>query len=225
MSPGGKSAVAKGRSRTQGPRVDDPQGQRAAVLARSIERARAAIASLAALGPAFDDAVGLLVDALRSGGKVLACGNGGSASDAAHFMTELLCRFRDDRPSLPGIALTTDGAFLTATANDYGYERVFARQVEGLGCPGDVLVGITTSGNSESVNAALVAAAGRGMATLGLLGRDGGAARPLCRVALVVPALETAGVQEAHIVLVHALCEAIESELFPELRVRSGSSG
>ncbi len=185
------------------------------LLHEAIEGSVRAIQSLGSLEAAFSAGVDQLVSALRSGGKVLACGNGGSAADAAHFMTELLCRYVGDRPSLAGLSLTNDGSFLTAVGNDYGYDRVFARQVEGLGRPGDVLVGITTSGNSESVNAAFREAREMGIATLGILGRDGGQSAMLCDVAVTVPHPETARIQEAHTVLIHAFCAAIERAIFP----------
>ena len=122
----------------------------------------------------FEEAIDLLCSAIKRENKILACGNGGSAADASHFMTELLCRFRNDRAPLPGIALATDGSFITATGNDYGFERIFSRQVEGLGSEGDVLVGISTSGNSENVLRAIQSAKTQKMTTLALLGRDGG---------------------------------------------------
>lgn len=183
------------------------------ILEAAITGSLDAIASLRGLAGGFREAVDLMVGSIRGGGKILACGNGGSAADAAHFMTELLCRFERDRRSLPGIALTADGSFLTATANDYGFDHVFARQVEGLGRPGDVLVGISTSGKSVNVNLALEAARRIGVRTVALLGRDGGPARGLADVDLVVPRPRTAHIQEAHQVLIHALCEAVERRL------------
>jgi len=176
-----------------------------------------ALESLRAVESAFDAAVAVLGGCLRGGGKVLVCGNGGSAADAAHFATELLCRFEKDRPSLAGICLASDASFLSATANDYGFDHVFARQVEGLGREGDVLVGITTSGNSPNVLAAFRAARAKGLRTIALLGRDGGLAAGLAEVELVVPAASTARIQEAQQVLVHALCDGIERELCGEL--------
>ncbi|CAN5137143.1 D-sedoheptulose 7-phosphate isomerase [soil metagenome] len=193
----------------------DESGVAGKMLLEAVEGSVAAIRRLEGMGAEFCRGAGLLVGALRSGGKVLACGNGGSAADAAHFMTELLCRYVGDRPSLCGLALGCDGSFLTAAGNDYGFERVFARQVEGIGRPDDVLVGISTSGNSENVNAAFREAREMGLSTLGLLGRDGGAAAALCDVAIIVPHAETARIQEAHTVLIHAFCATIERELFP----------
>ena len=185
-----------------------------AILESNVEAGIAALASLRTVAADFSAATDAMVAALRPGMKILACGNGGSAADAAHFMTELLCRFKDDRPSLPGVALTNDGSFLTAAANDYGFDHVFSRQVEGLGRAGDVLVGISTSGNSGNVNTAPRVAREKGLVTVSLLGRDGGAANGLADIEIIVPSDITARIQEAHQVLIHAFCEAIEKQLF-----------
>ena len=179
----------------------------------TITESIAALELLRELEPEFETAVSMLSGCLGSGGKILACGNGGSAADASHFMTELLCRFCDDRRSLPGISLTNDGSFLTATCNDYGFEHVFARQVEGLGNAGDVLVGISTSGNSPNVLAALEAANGMGLQTIALLGRDGGPTRGVADLDVIVPHDTTARIQEAHQVLIHLFCSGIENRL------------
>jgi D-sedoheptulose 7-phosphate isomerase len=160
-------------------------------------------------------AVGLCEAALRGGGKLFFCGNGGSAADAQHLATELLVRLRSrvERASWPGIALTLDPAALTAGGNDYGFEDVFARPLSGLGRQGDVLFGITTSGRSPNVIKALEVARGMGIGTIGFLGGDGGSAASLCDVALIVPSSETARVQEAHITLGHAILELLEDRL------------
>ena len=184
---------------------------------RIIDESAEAIASVRELKPQVEAAIELLAGALKSGGKILACGNGGSAADASHFTTELLCRFVNNRPSLAAISLNSDGTFLTATSNDYGYGYVFARQVEGLGKPGDVLVGMTTSGNSPSVNRALETAKKKGMETLALLGRDGGQAKGLSDLDILVPLFATARVQEAHTLIIHLLVAGIESKLFPDV--------
>jgi D-sedoheptulose 7-phosphate isomerase len=153
--------------------------------------------------------------AIRSGGRLFFCGNGGSAADAQHLATELLVRLRSgvERPSWPAIALTLDPTVLTAGGNDYGFEEVFARPLSGLGRKGDVLFGITTSGKSPNVLRALETARGMGIATVGLLGADGGPARTLCDHALVVPSAVTARIQEAHIALGHAVMELLEDRL------------
>jgi len=187
------------------------------ILDHHITGCVAAVESLRAHEAAFEAACGLMASALREGGKILACGNGGSAADSGHFTTELLCRFIKDRASLPAISLAQDGGFLTATGNDYGFDHVFSRQVEGLGRAGDVLVAITTSGNSRNVLEALRVAKEQGLRTIALLGRDGGAARGVAEVEFIIPGPETARIQEAHKVLIHAFCGGIEARLFPGL--------
>lgn len=156
----------------------------------------------------------LLGAAFAAGRKVLACGNGGSAADAQHLAAELVGRFKTPgRPALPAIALTADSAILTAWSNDAGFDQVFARQIEALGKPGDVLLAISTSGRSPNVVRALEAARRAGLSTLALLGGDGGASAPLADVAITIPAADTAHVQEAHIVVLHVLCELLEARL------------
>lgn len=180
-----------------------------------IRESTRAVESLASLEAELMAAAALLEECLRYGGKVLACGNGGSAADASHFTTELLCRFERDRKSLGAVSLTADGAFLTAAGNDYEFARVFSRQVEGLGRPGDVLVGISTSGQSVNVQQALVTAKDRGLKTLTLLGRDGGGMRGLADVEILIPHRVTARIQEAQKVVIHLLCGLVERALFP----------
>lgn len=159
--------------------------------------------------------VGACERSLRAGGKLLFCGNGGSATDAQHLATEFLIRLRSDRerPSYAALALTLDPAMLTACGNDYGFDRVFERPLRGLGRAGDVLFGITTSGRSANVLAALRAAAEMGIATVGLLGGTGGEAARLCTHVLLVPDFETARIQECHIALGHAVLELLEDRL------------
>lgn len=178
----------------------------------------AAVESLRELESEVILAAKLMADALRCGCKIMTCGNGGSAAESAHFATELLCRLKEDRPALAAINLTADGSFMTATANDYGFNYVFARQVEGLGRKGDVLLAITTSGNSPNIIAAMEAARARGVYVIGMLGGTGGKANALCEVSLVVPVPLTMHIQEAHLVLVHVLCAMIEQDLFPAMR-------
>ena len=172
----------------------------------------------AEMAPLAFRCVDLCETALRGGGKLFFCGNGGSAADAQHLATELLVRLRSrvERPSWPAIALTLDPAALTAGGNDYGFEDVFARPLSGLGQKGDVLFGITTSGRSPNVIKALQVARGMGIGTIGFLGGDGGGAVPLCDVALIVPSSETARVQEAHISLGHAILELLEDRLIAQ---------
>ncbi|UCE03522.1 MAG: D-sedoheptulose 7-phosphate isomerase [Candidatus Latescibacterota bacterium] len=161
----------------------------------------------------------ILIAALRAGQRVLFCGNGGSAADSQHIAAELVGRFRRERAALPAIALTTDTSILTALANDYSYADVFSRQVEALGRPGDVLVGISTSGNSPNVLAAVRTAQAIGMATIGLTGEAGGELRENVDVCFCAPSTSTSHIQEAHITVAHALCELIERELFEVVSV------
>ena len=177
------------------------------------EAARLHGAAVSAAGPAAE-AAGAMIAALRSGGRVLACGNGGSAADAQHFAAELVGRFERERAALGAIALTTDTSIVTAVANDYDFSRVFARQVEALGRPGDVLLGISTSGGSANVIAAFAAAKAGGMTTVALTGRDGGAVGAAADIHVNVPAVSTARVQEVHRTLLHAVCALIERELY-----------
>jgi D-sedoheptulose 7-phosphate isomerase len=152
--------------------------------------------------------------ALGSGGKLLLFGNGGSAADAQHIAAELVGRFKRERKGLPAIALTVNTSSMTAIANDYGFERVFARQVEALGRPGDLAIGISTSGNSPSVLHALDAAKSGGLITTGLTGRMGGELKSRVDYCLQVPSDNTPRIQEAHILLAHILCEYVEESLF-----------
>lgn len=162
------------------------------------------------LVPDIERACQLMTSTLQSGKKVLIAGNGGSAADAQHIAAELSGRFVKNRKALPGIALTTDTSALTAIANDYGYDYVFARQVEALAQPGDLFIGISTSGNSEVVLRALKTAKEMGCQTLGLSGRDGGKMNGLCDLNIVVPSELTARIQEMHILVGHILCQAID---------------
>lgn len=160
-------------------------------------------------------AVSQSVAALRGGHKLLFVGNGGSAADAQHWAGELVSRFYYDRPGLPAIALTTDTSILTAIGNDYGYDYVFARQVEALGQEGDVLVAISTSGNSRNVVRAIEAARAKRMVVMGFTGRGGGQMAELCDLCFRVPSGETPRIQEGHEALGHLLCALIEAEMFP----------
>jgi D-sedoheptulose 7-phosphate isomerase len=150
---------------------------------------------------------------LRAGGKLLLCGNGGSAADSQHIATELTIRFEAERQALPAIALTTDTSALTAAGNDFGFDRIFARQVAALGRKGDLLIGLTTSGDSTNVIAALEAARAQGLTTACLTGRDGGrvASESLADHCLIVPSDRTARIQEVHILIGHLLCAAIDA--------------
>lgn len=164
-------------------------------------------------GPEIEAAASLLIGALRQGGKVMFCGNGGSAADSQHLAAELMGRYLKDRRPLPAVALTVDTSALTAIGNDYGYDEVFARQLRGVGAAGDALVGISTSGNSPNVVKALEAARAAGIRTLGLTGARGGRMVELCDVCIRVPAERTDRIQEMHIAIGHLLCGAVEEAL------------
>jgi D-sedoheptulose 7-phosphate isomerase len=155
-----------------------------------------------------------LIETFRIGNKLLIMGNGGSAADAQHFAGEIVSRFRMERPALPAIALSTDTSIITAIGNDYGFERIFSRQVEALAVPGDAVIGISTSGNSPNVQKALEVARQAGCTTIGLLGKDGGSIKPLCDIPLIIPSNDTPRVQEGHITVIHILCDLIEQGLF-----------
>jgi len=158
----------------------------------------------------------VMSDALLADGKILSCGNGGSAADAQHFSSELLNRFEMERPGLPAMALTTDASTVTSISNDYSYEEIFSKQVRALGKPGDVLLGISTSGNSENVIRAIDAAHERGMKVVAFSGRDGGRMADMFvegDVEIRVPATRTARIQEVHLLVIHCLCDLIDTTL------------
>ena len=161
-------------------------------------------------------ATAAIVESLRAGGKILLCGNGGSAGDAQHLATEFVSTLSLDRPrdAIPAIALTTDSSLLTAVANDYGFEHVFARQVEALGREGDVLLGISTSGNSANVVEAFERARATGLRTIALTGESGGALGPLADIEINVPSTQTSHIQEAHIAVGQLIAFLVEDELF-----------
>ncbi len=170
-------------------------------------------ASVEALGPQVLRLAEEVVACLRGGGKVLWMGNGGSAADCQHLAAEFMVRYKAERRPLASIALTTDSSILTAHSNDYSFDTLFARQVEGLARPGDLVIGISTSGNSANIIAAIEQANSMGVRTATLLGRDGGALKTLADVSVVVPGDETARIQEAHIFIGHWLCEVLDDQL------------
>ena len=174
-----------------------------------------ALADDVALSAQIEDAVARCIDALRNGNKLLFCGNGGSAADAQHWAGELVSRFYYDRPGLAAIALTTDSSILTAIGNDYGYDYVFARQVEALGQSGDVLVAISTSGNSPNVLRAADVARARGMQVIAFTGRSGGELLARADLCFRMPSDETPRIQEGHEFVGHLLCALIEAGIFP----------
>lgn len=169
------------------------------------------------LAPVIEQASDSMVQALLSGGKILTCGNGGSAGDAQHFSSELLNRFERERPSLPAIALTTDSSTVTSIANDYSYNEIFSKQIRALGNAGDVLLAISTSGNSANVVQAIQAAHDREMRVVSLTGRDGGDMASLLLpedIEIRVPSMVTARIQEVHLLAIHCLCDLIDWQLF-----------
>ena len=174
---------------------------------------RATFDSVVDLSVAIEKVASILIRCLKNDGTIFWCGNGGSASDSQHLAGELVGRFVDERRPLKSIALTADSAVMTCIVNDYGYEHIFSRQVEALGSEGDVLVGITTSGNSENVLHAFKMAEHRGMETIALLGKGGGNAASLAMQSIIIPSKSTARVQEMHILIGHILCELIEEGL------------
>lgn len=182
-------------------------------FAESIATKQAAVGSVA---PAIAGAAAALFRALTSGGKVLSCGNGGSAADAQHFASELINRFETDRPALPAIALTTDTSTLTSIANDSSYNEIFARQIEALGGPGDILLAISTSGNSENILRAINAAQSRDMQVISLSGRDGGQAASLLAggdIGICIAGPSTARIQEVHLLVIHCLCDLVDKHI------------
>ena len=183
------------------------------LLKSAIASASKTIRSLVDLDRQVAKAADLITNCLRSRNKILACGNGGSAADAAHFATEFVVRFTHDRPAYPAIALTSDGGLLTAAGNDYGFEEIFARQIDAFGVENDLLICLTTSGKSENVKRALQRAKARKLKAIAFLGRDGGSTIGMADVDLVVKSESTARIQEAHKFLLHDLCEIVEERL------------
>ncbi len=198
--------------------AQDPPASRllARVRAGLAESADTKRATAEVCAPAIARAAERLIETFRAGGRLLAFGNGGSAADAQHLAAELAGRFERERPGLPALALTANSSDLTAIGNDYGFDEVFARLVQAHGRPGDLAVAISTSGNARNVLAGVTAARAGGLATLGLAGRGGGKLAAAVDLAIVVPSDVTARIQEAHICVIHLLCELVDTVLFPE---------
>jgi D-sedoheptulose 7-phosphate isomerase len=183
----------------------------------SLEELRSVLTASTALAPVVTTVGEAILASLRQGGKLLTCGNGGSAADALHLAEELVGRYKIERRALPAICLNSDVTALTCIGNDYGYDAIFARQVEALGRRGDVLVGFTTSGNSANVLAAFAAARARGITTVLLSGKDGGKARTQCDYPIIVPSATTARIQEVHSLVLHQWLEAIDAADWTQL--------
>lgn len=183
------------------------------VLPKLVADAARTMQSLLDQQKAFDAIAGAAVDCLQNGGKILTCGNGGSAADALHMAEELVGRYTRDRRSLAAVSLNADPTLLTCIANDYGFDEIFARQVEGIGKSGDVLVCFTTSGNSTNIIRAIGKAKAAGIRTVALLGKSGGKTRGLADLELIVDSQDTARIQEAHTLILHAVLETIEQRI------------
>jgi len=183
------------------------------ILKSSIAAATKTLQSVIDLESQITKAAELIVDCLTNGKKVLACGNGGSAADAADFCTELACRFVEDRRPYPAMNLSQGGSLITATGNDYGFEEIFARQVRAFGKSSDVLIAISTSGKSKNIQRAIEEARDRKLKTIAVLGRDGGASAGIADVDLIVKSDSTARIQEAHKFILHVVCEICETRL------------
>ncbi|KAB8145127.1 SIS domain-containing protein [Chloroflexia bacterium SDU3-3] len=180
---------------------------------QQIDEITAVHAALATLAPTVDAIAALVRDTVLGGGVLYTAGNGGSSTDAQHLAEELLARYRSNRRALPAIALTADSSVLTCIGNDFGYEALFSRQIEGLVRPGDVVLVFTTSGNSPNMVAALKAAREKGGKTVALLGKTGGACKGLADLELIVPSDNTARIQECHLQVLHYICEVVEEAL------------
>jgi len=186
------------------------------LLQRAIADSVTNLQALASLAGPLQQATEVVTQCLTSGHKLLLCGNGGSASDSTHLATEFLCRFVDDRRPYPALSLTANGDYLTTVCNDYGADEIFARQIWGLGQPGDVVIAFTTSGKSRNILRALEEARKRNLQSIGFLGRDGGFTRGVATLDLIAPGATTARIQEMHKLLFHVLCEGVESSLLKE---------
>lgn len=183
------------------------------ILGNNIEELRLLLLQAAVLEPNVTAAAEALASALVRGDKLLACGNGGSAADASHLTTEFVCRYNKDRRPYPALSLATHGGDLTAIGNDYDFNDLFSRQVEAFGKPGDVLMAFTTSGRSENIRRALLAAKKQGMQTIAFLGKDGGVCKGIADYELLVESQTTARIQETHKLLLHTICELVDARL------------
>jgi len=187
--------------------------QPAEILRTAVDAATQTVQSVLRLEEPILRAAELMIDCLSGGNKLLVCGNGGSAADAADFTTEFACKFTDDRRPYPALNLSQGGSLLTAIGNDYGFEKIFARQIRGFGKKDDLLVAISTSGRSINIREALVQAKSMGLKTIALLGRDGGSSTAVADLDIIAPGEATARIQEAHKFILHVLCQICETRL------------
>ncbi len=183
------------------------------ILQKTVDEHILIASSIVDLLPDIGKVASILIDTFSRGNKLLICGNGGSASDAQHIAAELVGRFVKERAGLPAIALNTDTSILTSVGNDYGYESIFSRQIQALSKPGDVVMGISTSGNSQNVVKALKIASTLDCQTIGLLGKDGGEIKEIADINIIVPSNSTARIQEMHILIGHMLCETVDCSI------------
>ena len=194
----------------------DSQSEDKNPLESLLELGRLALDAADSLNEPVQRASSLLVNCLRRSGKILICGNGGSAADAQHFASEIVGRFLFDRPALPAVTLSADTSVMTSVANDYGYEAVFSRQVEALGDEGDILVGFTTSGGSPNILRAIEAARAKKMKTIAMVGPETNPVLDACDLCIAIPSQSTPRIQEMHTAILHAICEIVEKEIFPK---------
>jgi len=184
-------------------------------ISKQLQEHQAVMAAVAnTMQSQIAEAAEIIFNAFKNGNKLLVMGNGGSAADSQHFVAEMIGRFKMERASLPAIALSTDTSILTCLGNDYGFDTIFRRQIEGLGGEGDVVIGISTSGNSPNVREALLLARKKGCKTIALLGGNGGSIKELCDLALIIPSTDTPRIQEGHITTIHIICDLVEKTLF-----------
>lgn len=189
----------------------NPSSPKPPTFAESVRELSAALQAVVSIGPSVDEAGRCILECLKRGGKIMTCGNGGSAADALHMAEEFVGRYQRERRPLPALCLGADPTGLTCIGNDYGYDKIFSRGVEAFGKPGDVLVGFTTSGNSPNVLAAFESAKRLGVTTILVGGKDGGKARAMCDHALVVPCNKIARIQEIHTLILHQMLEAMDA--------------
>ena len=186
------------------------------IIEEALKEHKKVLSSLEKQIPKIEKIASLCISSLEKGGKIIFCGNGGSAADSQHLAAELVGRFLKERKSLPSLALSVNTSILTAVGNDYGFEKVFSKQIEALGKPKDLLIAISTSGNSKNIIEAVKKAKEKGIKTIGFLGKGGGKLKKLVDISLIVESNNTPRIQEIHILIGHIICEIIENQMFPK---------